>query len=123
MVEMAAASHISRVDLPKYTISCNVVAQYVVAQYVPAKLWKHSTVSTYCACLLQVFARSMVEMAAASHVSRRLCDLEGRLPMDSVMSNSFLFWSTWRRQLSRVDTASELIPQVCIFKKRVFLRR
>lgn len=53
-----------------------------------------------------------MDLAGSSHVARRLCDLEGRLPVDSVMSDSFLFWSTWRRQLSRLDTAAELIPQV-----------
>ena len=54
----------------------------------------------------------MVEGAGAYHVAKRLCDLEGRLPIDSVMSNSFQFWTTWRRQLCRLDSASELTPQV-----------
>lgn len=62
--------------------------------------------------MLQVLASSMVEAAGADQVAKRLCDLEGRLPVDSVMSDSFLFWSMWRRQLSRLDTAAELIPQV-----------
>ena len=54
----------------------------------------------------------MVEGAGAYHVAKRLCDLEGRLPIDSVMSDSFQFWSTWRRQLCRLDSAAELTPQV-----------
>ena len=58
----------------------------------------------------------MVEGAGAYHVAKRLCDLEGRLPIDSVMSDSFQFWSTWRRQLCRLDSAAELTPQVlCLF--------
>lgn len=54
----------------------------------------------------------MVEGAGAYHVAKRLCDLEGRLPIDSVMSDSFQFWTTWRRQLCRLDSAAELTPQV-----------
>ncbi len=61
---------------------------------------------------IQVFASSMVEGAGAYHVAKRLCDLEGRLPIDSVMSDSFQFWTTWRRQLTRLDSAAELTPQV-----------
>ncbi len=56
----------------------------------------------------------MVEGAGAYHVAKRLCDLEGRLPIDSVMSDSFQFWTTWRRQLCRLDSAAELTPQVGI---------
>ena len=63
-------------------------------------------------CNAQVFSSSMVEGAGAYHVAKRLCDLEGRLPIDSVMSDSFQFWSTWRRQLCRLDSAAELTPQV-----------
>ena len=54
----------------------------------------------------------MVEGAGAYHVAKRLCDLEGRLPIDSVMSDSFQFWTMWRRQLCRLDSAAELTPQV-----------
>lgn len=61
---------------------------------------------------MQVFSSSMAEGAGAYHVAKRLCDLEGRLPIDSVMSDSFQFWTTWRRQLCRLDSAAELTPQV-----------
>ncbi|KAL3140810.1 hypothetical protein ABBQ32_005353 [Trebouxia sp. C0010 RCD-2024] len=60
----------------------------------------------------QVFSSSMAEGAGAYHVAKRLCDLEGRLPIDSVMSDSFQFWTTWRRQLCRLDSAAELTPQI-----------
>lgn len=71
----------------------------------PLSVIKHS-------CNVQVFSSGMVEGAGAYHVAKRLCDLEGRLPIDSVMSDSFQFWSTWRRQLCRLDSAAELTPQV-----------
>ena len=78
----------------------------VVSYCIASVILRHSC------CILKVFASSMVEGAGAYHVAKRLCDLEGRLPIDSVMSDSFQFWTTWRRQLCRLDSAAELTPQV-----------
>lgn len=57
----------------------------------------------------------MCQAAATRVVAQRLLDVEARLPAEnSVCCSSFGLWQTWRRNVERAESVTELMPQVTV---------